>query len=148
MATHSSILAWRIPGTEELDGVRLWGRTECNTTEATQQQQQQQHILYNQALSFHSVEENEVQIYQTFRKSQILNLTTLCCCLWKVKQKESLHFSRTILRHSWRNLSLKHTEKKETEVRKQPKYNQGQVGNYFPCNASTDFEVCSFGCDL
>ena len=35
MATHSSILAWRIPGTEELDGVRLWGRTECNTTEAT-----------------------------------------------------------------------------------------------------------------
>ena len=35
MATHSSILAWRIPGTEELDGVRLWGRTERNTTEAT-----------------------------------------------------------------------------------------------------------------
>ena len=42
MATHSSVLAWRIPGTGSLVGFRLWGRTELNTTEATQQQQQQQ----------------------------------------------------------------------------------------------------------
>ena len=90
MATHSSVLAWRIPWTEEpgglqsmgslrvghdwatslslftfmhwrrrwrhtpvflpgdsrgqrsLVGCRLWGRTESDTTEATQQQQQQQ----------------------------------------------------------------------------------------------------------
>ena len=28
MATHSSVLAWRIPGTESLVGFRLWGRTE------------------------------------------------------------------------------------------------------------------------
>ena len=28
MATHSSILAWRIPGTAEPGGLRLWGRTE------------------------------------------------------------------------------------------------------------------------
>ena len=27
MATHSSILAWRIPGPEESVGCRLWGRT-------------------------------------------------------------------------------------------------------------------------
>ena len=40
MATHSSVLAWRIPGTGELVGCRLWGRTESDTTEATQQQQQ------------------------------------------------------------------------------------------------------------
>ena len=39
MATHSSILAWRIPGTGRLVGCRLWGRTESDTTEATQQQQ-------------------------------------------------------------------------------------------------------------
>ena len=39
MATHSSILAWRIPGTEEPGGLRLWGRTQSDTTEATQQQQ-------------------------------------------------------------------------------------------------------------
>ena len=35
MATHSSVLAWRIPGTGELVGCRLWGRTESDTTEAT-----------------------------------------------------------------------------------------------------------------
>ena len=42
MATHSSVLAWRIPGTGSLVGCRLWGHTESDTTEATQQQQQQQ----------------------------------------------------------------------------------------------------------
>ena len=35
MATHSSVLAWRIPGTGSLVGCRLWGRTESNTTEVT-----------------------------------------------------------------------------------------------------------------
>ena len=35
MATHSSVLAWRI-----LVGCRLWGCTESDMTEATQQQQQ------------------------------------------------------------------------------------------------------------
>ena len=35
MATHSSVLAWRIPGMAEPGGCCLWGRTESNTTEAT-----------------------------------------------------------------------------------------------------------------
>ena len=35
MATHSSVLAWRIPGMGELVGCRLWGRTESDTTEVT-----------------------------------------------------------------------------------------------------------------
>ena len=35
MVTHSSILAWRIPGTGEPGGCRLWGRTELETTEVT-----------------------------------------------------------------------------------------------------------------
>ena len=35
MATHSSVLAWRIPGTGSLVGCGLWGRTELDTTEAT-----------------------------------------------------------------------------------------------------------------
>ena len=39
MATHSSVLAWRIPGTEELGGLRLCGLTDLDTTEAMQQQQ-------------------------------------------------------------------------------------------------------------
>ena len=35
MATHSSILAWRIPGTGEPGGYRLWGHTESDTTDVT-----------------------------------------------------------------------------------------------------------------
>ena len=35
MATHSSVLAWRIPGTEEPGGLPSWGRTESDTTEVT-----------------------------------------------------------------------------------------------------------------
>ena len=35
MATHSSILAWRIPGMEEPVGYHLWGRTESDTTDVT-----------------------------------------------------------------------------------------------------------------
>ena len=36
MATHSSVLAWRIPGTGNLVGCSLWGRTESDMTEATE----------------------------------------------------------------------------------------------------------------
>ena len=35
MATHSSVLAWRIPGTGSLVGCCLWGRTESSMTEVT-----------------------------------------------------------------------------------------------------------------
>ena len=35
MATHSSVLAWRIPGTGEPGGCRLWDHTESDTTEMT-----------------------------------------------------------------------------------------------------------------
>ena len=35
MATHSSVLAWRIPGTGSLMGCHLWGCTELDMTEAT-----------------------------------------------------------------------------------------------------------------
>ena len=33
MTIHSSILAWRIPWTEESGGYSLWGLTELDTTE-------------------------------------------------------------------------------------------------------------------
>ena len=45
MATHSSVLAWRIPGTGSLVGCCLWGSTESDMTEATQQQQQQGSVV-------------------------------------------------------------------------------------------------------
>ena len=35
MAIHSSVLAWRIPGTGSLVRCHLWGHTESDTTEAT-----------------------------------------------------------------------------------------------------------------
>ena len=35
MATHSSVLAWRISGTGELGGLPSMGHTESDTTEAT-----------------------------------------------------------------------------------------------------------------
>ena len=35
MATHSSVLAWRIPGMGSLVGCGLWGPTESDTTEVT-----------------------------------------------------------------------------------------------------------------
>ena len=35
LATHSSVLAWRIPGMGEPGGFHLWGRTESDTTEMT-----------------------------------------------------------------------------------------------------------------
>ena len=35
MATHSSILAWRIPGTGEPGGLPSMGHTESDTTEVT-----------------------------------------------------------------------------------------------------------------
>ena len=38
MATHSSVLAWRIPGTEAW-WAAVWGRTESDMTDVTQQQQ-------------------------------------------------------------------------------------------------------------
>ena len=40
MATHSSVLAWRIPGMAEPGGLPSRGHTESDTTEATWQQQQ------------------------------------------------------------------------------------------------------------
>ena len=43
MATHSSVLAWRIPGMVEPDGLLSMGLHRVDTTEATQQQQQ--HLL-------------------------------------------------------------------------------------------------------
>ena len=47
MAAHSSVLAWIIPGTGKLGGCRLWGLTELDTTEVTQQQQ---HSVANASL--------------------------------------------------------------------------------------------------
>ena len=50
MATHPSVLDWRIPGMGSVVGCSLWGRTESDMTEATQQHQQQQHNTHTHYL--------------------------------------------------------------------------------------------------
>ena len=35
MATHSSVLTWKIPGTGERGKLHLWGHTESDMTEVT-----------------------------------------------------------------------------------------------------------------
>ena len=45
MATHSSVLAWRIQGPGSLVGCHLWGRIELDMTEVTEQQQQR-YMIY------------------------------------------------------------------------------------------------------
>ena len=54
MATHSSVLAGESQGWGSLVGCRLWGRTELDTTEATEQQQQQAVLGLLQALALGS----------------------------------------------------------------------------------------------
>ena len=44
MTTHSSVLAWRIPGTGKPSGLLSMGSHRVDTTEATEQQQQLQLI--------------------------------------------------------------------------------------------------------
>ena len=46
MATHFSVLVWRIPGMGSLVGCRLQGCTESDTTEATQQQHTHTQLIY------------------------------------------------------------------------------------------------------
>ena len=45
MATHPSVLAGETQGRGSLAGSHLWGRTESDTTDATQKQQQQYHLI-------------------------------------------------------------------------------------------------------
>jgi len=45
MATHSSVLAWRIPGTGEPGGLPSMGSPESDTTEVTYQQHKWNHTV-------------------------------------------------------------------------------------------------------
>ena len=57
MATHSSVLAWESQGGGSLVGCRLWGRTESDTTEVTQQQQQSSIVCLHHIFIHSSVDE-------------------------------------------------------------------------------------------
>ena len=63
MATYSSILAWRIPWTEEPGGYSPWGRKEWGTTEELTQTQTHTHTHTHTENG--SSELNSVQIRAT-----------------------------------------------------------------------------------
>ena len=88
MATHSSALAWRIPGRGSLMGCCLWGRTESDTTEVTQQQQQQYSMgcLYY-SLFKHSLIEGHLGSFW------VLKMKILCHLYLNFCVKTSIHFS-------------------------------------------------------
>ena len=67
MATHSSILAWRIPGLAEPGGLPSVGGTESDTTEATQKQQQQRGVCGGGA---GGVQEEPACLSVSFRRDQ------------------------------------------------------------------------------
>ena len=54
MATHSSILGWRIPWTGEPAGYSPWGHKRVRHDLATKKQQQQQQALLLNERVFHS----------------------------------------------------------------------------------------------
>ena len=106
MATHSSVLAWRTPGMGSVVGCCLCGRTESDTTEATQQQQQQQqpcptvaiptsnqHPHWPQDLPVIVLKHNAIQCFHILRK----NLSSLpwsllsCPCLLPISSFDSSH---------------------------------------------------------
>ena len=63
MATHSSVLAWRIPGTGEPGGLPSMGSHRVDTTEATQQQQQQLCIQLNHSVAYLKLTQYYKSIY-------------------------------------------------------------------------------------
>ena len=95
MATHSSVLAWRIPGMGEPGGLLSMGRTESDTTEVTQQQQQQ---LQNTSLSLSQTEptkEKFIIIFFNFMIKTLLCYAQSCQTLWVACQVPvSMGFSR------------------------------------------------------
>ena len=72
MATGSSVLAWRIQGMGSLVGCRLWGRTESDMTEVTQQQQQQSIESNKYSISVHEAMKQQESCHLDVRGSKIL----------------------------------------------------------------------------
>ena len=80
MATHSSVLAWRVPGTAEPGGLPSMGSHRVDTTEATQQQQQQAQKKFSCSVcSLQSFYEKE-SVYQIQRESCMSQETIFVNC--------------------------------------------------------------------
>ena len=93
MATHSSVLAWRIPGTGSLVGCRLWGCTESDMTEVTQQQERKKcHQIMMLSVLMHILVA-EIKLW----RACILWISETCC----FQNPASAHFVRCCHRSSF-----------------------------------------------
>ena len=72
MATHSSVLVWRIPGTAEPGGLSSMGLTESDMTEATQQQQQQ--LSHQHSAGLLQSWKFQIAVHQPLLKMTLLSL--------------------------------------------------------------------------
>ena len=70
MATHSSILDWRIPWTEELVGYSPWSRKESGTTD------QLTISLYFLSRQKYNINENRIETQSSMKKSGHVNCNT------------------------------------------------------------------------
>ena len=98
MATHSSVLAGESQGWGSLVGCRLWGRTESDTTEATQQQQQYLIVLIYSSQMTYDVEylficlvatwcdfnDQFFQIFAHFLIEFLVFLLRVLCIFWEM----------------------------------------------------------------
>ena len=83
MATHSSILAWKIHGQRSLAGYSPWGRKESDMTEVTQ----------------HTPTQYEKNTLKAAHQTQCLELLGQICnswaCLWLLVQ--SIYYNQQLL---------------------------------------------------
>ena len=103
MATHSSVLAWRIPGTGEPDGLPSMGSQSWTLLKATQQQQQQPtghayfSVPHHQTPLLTNISAFSLFDYKSIH-SQLLNITIMLetCCeglpLLKYEQETMRNF--------------------------------------------------------
>ena len=96
MATHCSVLAWRIPGTGSLVGCRLWGHTELGTAEATYQQQQQQHNSVETEANLENLIEMEID---SGYENAIMVLGMQLMTLWILSSFANLHPFLNLFQH-------------------------------------------------
>ena len=95
MASHSSVLAWRIPGMAEPGGLLSMCRTESDTTEATQQQRYSSVVIFMNIFFFFWNILLKCLYYTTGDSTSILRLYQdfVCIC-------QSVLFSCSVLSDS------------------------------------------------
>jgi hypothetical protein len=81
VATHSSVLAWRIPGTGDPGRCHLWGHTESDTTEAMQQQEQQQQQWF---LPYIDMDQKFLFLSQSTTKIKVVETVTVPFIILKI----------------------------------------------------------------